>query len=288
QDNGTLLGDVSLGTDGWSNRFGGDGAYVAIDPVDPNIVYASFQFARIVKSTDGADQFNTKFNGLNDDFLFITPFLIDPNQHTRLWTGGRSMWRTNDGATTWIKASALVDGKVSAVAVAPGNSNLVLAGTNAGSIVRNSQALAATSTTTWTSTHPRDGFVSSLNFDPIDANVVYATYAGFGDKHVWKSIDAGVTWSSIDSNLPDLPVHSLAIDPNRRDRLFLGTDLGVFVSTDGGATWKVENTGFAPVVTEWVTIGKGTRGPAIYAFTHGRGVWRAELTPAGPRRRSAR
>jgi hypothetical protein len=290
QDNGTLLGEIETGTDGWTMRFGGDGAYVAVDPVDPKIVYSSYQGARIVKSTSNADQFNTAWIGLNDDFLFITPFILDPNQHTRLWTGGRSIWRSNDSATTWQRVSGQLPGtaRVSAVAVAPGNPNLVLMGTNQGLIARSDAALAATATSAWPTVQPRAGWVSAIQFDAIDANVVYATYAGFGGKHVWKSTDAGLTWSSIDGALPDMPVHSIAIDPTRRDRLFLGTDLGVFVSTDGGTTWNVENTGFAAVVTEWVTIGQGSRGPAIYAFTHGRGAWRAELTPAGPRRRSTR
>lgn len=106
---------------------------------------------------------------------------------------------------------------------------------------------------------------------------------------MWRSNDAGATWTSIDGTgtgtLPDIPVHSIAPDPTRAGRLFLGTDLGVFTSTDGGASWRVENTGFASVVTEWLAIGHGDRGPAVYAFTHGRGAWRAELV-APPRRRA--
>ncbi|HEX6161633.1 MAG TPA: hypothetical protein VF111_15760, partial [Thermoanaerobaculia bacterium] len=64
-------------------------------------------------------------------------------------------------------------------------------------------------------------------------------------------------------------------------------DLGVFVSLDRGKTWAVENGGFTNVVTEALVIGKGVNGPAVYAFTHGRGVWRTELVTA-KRRRSVR
>jgi len=158
----------------------------------------------------------------------------------------------------------------------------VLAGTTEGTIARTNDA------TTWTTTRPRDGWVSSLTFDPVDANLVFATYAGFGGAHVWKSSDGGATWTSIDGNLPDMPVHAIAVDPTRRTRLFLGTDLGVFVSLDGGASWSVENTGFANAVTEAIFIGPGDLGPAVYAFTHGRGAWRAELTITGAKRRSVR
>ncbi len=48
----------------------------------------------------------------------------------------------------------------------------------------------------------------------------------------------------------------------------------------------VEATGFPQVITECVTIASGADGPAIYAFTHGRGAWRADLTGPPPRRRA--
>ncbi|HUR81795.1 MAG TPA: hypothetical protein VM733_13595, partial [Thermoanaerobaculia bacterium] len=100
----------------------------------------------------------------------------------------------------------------------------------------------------------------------------------------------GITWSPMNSaTLPDIPVHSLAVDPTNPIRLYLGTDLGVFVSFDRGLTWSAENTGFANAVTEHVMIGQGVNGPAVYAFTHGRGAWRAELVfQSKPRRRAVR
>ena len=290
QDNGTILG-TTLGGDGinnWTRVAGGDGGYVAIDPVDESIVYAASQNGNMLKKGPGSIDFHQVTVGLSDQFLFITPFALDPNKRERLWTGGRAMWRSDDSAFRWKRASTLLPNGVSAIAIAPGSSDRVLAGTSAGLIVRSDTATTATELTEWSSTKPRDGFVSSITFDPADANVVYATYAGFGGDHVWRSVDGGTTWSPRSGNLPDMPVHSLAVDPTRRERLYLGTDLGVFVSVDGGETWAVENTGFAPAVTEAVLIANGSRGPAVYAFTHGRGVWRAELVPMPARRRSVR
>lgn len=291
QDNGTVLGSVENGIDGWEMIWGGDGGYVAVDPTNPNVIYAESQGARIVKSSDGGQTWGFALNGLPpQDFLFITPFLIDPNQNTRLWTGNQQMWRTDNGASFWAPASTRLPAPVSAIAVAPGKPDNVVAGMSNGAIARTDQASAATAETVWSLVTPRSGFVSSLTFHPTNADIVYATYAGFGGgAHVWRSLDGGATWSSIDGTedgvLPDIPVHSLAVDPTRPTRLFLGTDLGVFASTDGGAHWYVENSGFAAVVTETVTIGQGARGPAVYAFTHGRGAWRAELTAVPERRR---
>lgn len=289
QDNGTILGSWTDGIDGWRRVAGGDGGYVFIDPVDESIIYAAYQDGNILKSGPGPVMaFRPVRRNLVDDFLFVTPFLLDPNKRERLWTGGTLMWRTDDSAETWAPASAKLPGTVSAIAAAPGRPDRVIAGTHNGYIVRSDSATTANASTAWASTRPREGFVSSLAFDPKDANVVYATYSGFGGEHVWRSSDGGATWSSRSGNLPDIPVHSIAVDPTRRHRLYLGTDLGVFASLDGGVTWAVENTGFAAAVTEAVVIAPGARGQAVYAFTHGRGAWRAELVPMPARRRAVR
>lgn len=288
QDNGTVIGSIDAGPNRWRHALGGDGAYTAIDPGSPTTVYGSSQYGNVYRSVNGGAGWRNARSGLNDDFLFIAPLAMDPNAPSRLWIGGRRMWRTEDRAEQWFAVSTLLPAQVSAIAIAPGNSNLVLGGTNGGHIVRNANATAAHSQIAWDVTRPREGFVSWIAFDPIDPSLVYATYAGFGGEHVWRSTDAGVTWSPLASNLPDIPVHAIAVDPTRRERLYLGTDLGVFVSLDGGASWAVENTGFANVVSDTVIVAQGHYGPAVYAFTHGRGAWRAELVFPGPKRRSVR
>ena len=166
--------------------------------------------------------------------------------------------------------------------MAPSDSNYVLAGMSDGYIHRTTIGTTAGSATVWSYALPRSGYVSSLAFDPVHKNVAYATYSTFGGTHVWKSIDSGATWYGIDGSgptgLPDIPMHSIVVDPTNRLTLYVGSDLGVFTSTDGGATWAVENTGFANVVTESL-VRNGTN---LYAFTHGRGAWRVAMTPPGP------
>ena len=104
----------------------------------------------------------------------------------------------------------------------------------------------------------------------------------FGGAHVFRSIDNGQTWRSLDGSgptgLPDIPVHSIVVDPDDRQRLYLGTDLGVIVSIDGGQTWMSEETGFGPAVTMWLSLIRTPAGQKqLFAFTHGRGAWRVAL-----------
>ncbi|MES1242139.1 MAG: hypothetical protein ABUT39_11010 [Acidobacteriota bacterium] len=287
QDNGTIRGGLATGNT-WETLQGGDGGYVAIDPTDTNVLYVTYIYLSIAKSTDGGRSFDLAISGIReafDNFLFIAPFAMDPSNPDRLWTGGYSLWRTEDGAANWSQASAKLSGRtpsVSALAVAPGLPSRVLAGTKEGAIARTDEALGAGGGTRWSQTKPRNGWVSSVAFDPGDPDVAYATYSTFGGTHVWKSADGGRTWKGLDGTgdgrLPDLPTHVVAVDPANREHLYLGTDLGIFVSTDGGAHWSVDNSGFANVVTESLVILSGPSNVrTLFAFTHGRGAWKVPI-----------
>jgi hypothetical protein len=125
--------------------------------------------------------------------------------------------------------------------------------------------------------------------DPTNPLVAWATYmtfnSGADSGHVFKlTVDAGtgaITATRMDGTgdgvLPDLPAHAIAIDPDNTNRMYLATDLGVFVTTDGGLHWYQENAGFANVYTEHVEIRTLADGKYLYAFTHGRSAWRLKL-----------
>lgn len=195
--------------------------------------------------------------------------------------GGKQMWRTRNGAANWSQASADLAGSTTAIAIAPTDSNFVLAGVSGGQIHRTTIGLNSDADTLWPYAKPRTGYVSGLAFDPSNRDVAYATYSTFGGKHVWRSLDGGVSWQAIDGAgagaLPDIPAHCIVVDPTNTQRLYLGTDLGVFVSIDGGASWAVENTGFANVPVESLSLNVVGYTTQLFAFTHGRGVWRVTL-----------
>lgn len=285
QDNGTVLGSDAGGRNGWRMVIGGDGDFVAADPNDSKILYGYVRGGpQIMKSVDGGASFADASGEIDD---FSGPFVIDPSKGKRLWFAGKRAWRSEDGAATWAPASRIyqdASSLASVIAVSPVDSNRVLVGTRDGSILRSTAALSATGDTEWARVHPRNGQVSWIAFDPVSPNVAYATYTNFSnftDAHVWKTTDGGATWNPIDGTgedaLPDLPVHTVAVDPTRAGRLYVGTDLGVFVTLDGGATWAVEG-GFSPVITEALQVLRKPNGETLlFAFTHGRGVWRVRL-----------
>ncbi len=281
QDNGTLRGTTG-GGDVWEEILGGDGGYAAVNPNNTNILFAENTGISIQRSDDGGVTFNAATNGITDTGRFINPFIMDPSDPTRLWTSGSFLWRTGDSGDNWVQASVqltVAPNQISAIGVAPSDPDTLVAGDEMGTIFRTTQATTADSATAYASTQPRTGIVSSIIFDPNDANIVYATYSTFGGgDHVWRSADAGATWTGIDGvgggRLPDIPAHSLAVDPFDSNTLYAGTDLGVFATTDGGINWMPVNTGFANTVIETLFVQPAGQGAArMFAFTHGRGAY---------------
>ena len=287
QDNGTVRGADNAGVNGWREINGGDGGYVAVNPQHTNTLFAETTGISLRKSTNGGFSFHPATSGINSSGLFITPYVMDPSDPDRLWIGGEALFRTTNAATNWQQASGyfFFGGLISAIAVAPTDANWVLAGNATGDLFGTDKALMTTRRDIWDSVHPRDGFVSSVAIDPKNKEIAYATYSTFGDPHVWKTVNGGQTWLPMDgtgaNKIPDIPVHSLVIDPGNTQRLYVGTDLGVFASLDGGATWNVENTGFPNTVVETLAINVHNGVTTLYAFTHGRGAWRVDISNTG-------
>lgn len=123
-------------------------------------------------------------------------------------------------------------------------------------------------------------WVTRVTADPADAQTVYATLSGFGmDEalpHVYRSTNRGSTWTSIAGNLPDVPANDIVVDPADPNRLFLATDVGVYVTPDLGGSWVPLGTGM-PIQTIFdLTLHAPSR--TLVAATHGRSQWRVDLT----------
>ena len=283
QDNGTQMGNAAGSA--WSEVFGGDGAYAAFDPRDPRRIYASTQNAGFVRSDNGGASFESIRTGLppaSANYLFIHPYIVDPNAPDVLWTGaGPRVYRSSNRGGTWTPVGAAniaPDGaKLAAIAVARGNSNRIVAGFDEGTVAR-----SVDGGLTWSSVKPRSGTVSSLLFAPDDASTVYATYSTFGGIHVFVSRDGGASFAGLDGEtaqfaLPDVPAHVLLVDPRDRNRLWLGTDIGLFVSNDAGRRWYADASGLGNVLVEQLLATGTGDATELVAFTYGRGAFRARL-----------
>ena len=294
QDNGTQRGGVANPT--WTMLRGGDGGHVAVDTLgDANpgndVLFLENTNLSIAKSVNGGTTFNSATSGITGDngFLFIAPFAMNDGNRQHLWTGGASIWRTTNQAVSWQRATGTNQtcggGSVSAVAAHPLDPNRVLIGMSDGCYHYNHAALSAPNSGLW----PGGGFIGSgyiswVAWDPTNINVAYATVSNFGVTNLLKTVNGGVSWTpstgSGGTALPQIPALSVAVSPVDPQQVFVGTDLGVFTSVDGGASWFVENTGFANTPVEALRVSDSTPRQLV-AFTHGRGVWRVPMVDGG-------
>ncbi len=289
QDNGTMRG-TSASTN-WSVLAGGDGGYVAVDTKgDANaandVLFLENTGNSLQRSTDGGLSFlnaNTGITGTG--FLFIAPFTMNLGNKQHIWTGGFDTWFSTNQATTWTRATGQNAtcglGSISAIAAHPSDSNRVLIGMSDGCYHYNHAALTPLAGGWPGGGTIASGFISWAAWDPNNINTGYITVSIFGGNSVLKTVDGGVTWNPImglgATALPQIPALTIVVNPANSNQLFVGTDLGVFTSIDGGANWYRENTNFANVSVESLKINE-TAPYKLFAFTHGRGAWVTPIT----------
>jgi photosystem II stability/assembly factor-like uncharacterized protein len=194
------------------------------------------------------------------------------------------LYRTTDGAGNWIKISPqLTDwvpgrrlGTLTTMAIGPTNSNVIYVGTDDSHIWVSSDNGA-----NWNeiSDGLPERWVTRVAVDPTDENIVYATFNGLKwhdpQPHVFRSTDKGTSWTNISSNLPDAPVNAFAVDPVDPARLYLGNDVGMYVSFNSGQSWWVLGEGLPILPVGDIEIHPTSHD--LVAGTYGRSMYKIDL-----------
>lgn len=302
QDNGVLR---STGTVAWTQVIGGDGGPVHINPNTPTVMYGSYIYSMIYRSTNSGNAWSRIMNGIPtsaegwaaDRCNFIAPYVMDPSNPSILLAGTYRIFRTSDGGSSWSAVSQDLTGDgagsvgsegsvISAIAVAPSNSNIVFVGTSgsgtASPQIRYSTSGAQNINGSWfqaTRTNLPQRYITSLAIDPANDQRVFVTYSGYERsasppyRHVYVTVNRGVAWVDVSGNLPDVPVNTVVIDPANSNHIVVGTDVGIFESTVGGTTWTRSNTGMANVSVTDLDI--RVTDNVLVAATHGRGMFKS-------------
>jgi hypothetical protein len=134
--------------------------------------------------------------------------------------------------------------------------------------------------------------ISSIYVDSHDSTgrTVYVTIRGFDVAHVYRSTNAGASWTNISRNLPNVPANAVLVDPNDANTIYVGLDSGVYATTqvttcETTNCWSVYGTGLpnTPVTalnaSATLATGDGRAGE-LRAATYGRGVWQLPLLTA--------
>ncbi len=157
-----------------------------------------------------------------------------------------------------------------------------------------SSAASATTTITivvtpdiWQAMPPITGDIKSIAVDPTDKQTIYV---GAWSGGIYKTTDGGATWSSINNGMSDqygsgTAAEAIVIDPTNNQNVYAGTAMGVFKSTNGGASWiwawtiswnnvtQIQNLLMDPKNPQ--TLYAGTNGYGVSVSTNGGAIWTA-------------
>jgi photosystem II stability/assembly factor-like uncharacterized protein len=239
--------------------YSGRATSIAVHPTDPNTVYLGTAAGGVWKTTDGG----TTWTPLTDQqaSLAIGAVAVDPNNPSTVFAGtgepdfstdsyyGQGLLKSTDAGATWtLIRTPFTTGDTApdftAIAIEPGNSNIVLAA-NWGGLYR-----SADGGNTWSGVLTLGGGVTAVMFDVKNASVAYAGIGGStAPGTVYMSSDAGTTWTSISGSgtgavPPASAVIRTALAEDSTGKLYAAFANGnfttpgtLYVTSNSGASW---------------------------------------------------
>ncbi len=303
--------DLSRGKDKirpteWDYTLGAEGSTHVVDPRDNNAIYASLFYGKLAKATvEGYPEDmewvlpstfpeETEFRG-----QWMAPTLLSDHNPDIVYHGVQHVLKSTDKGGTWEQISPDLSYNdpekqgdisyqtISALEESVFNPQLLYAGTDDGRLWRT-----------------RDGgkhwedirkeplpvrWVSRIVASKHDFGTVYVTQTGRRDDdaavYMWRSTDFGSTWEDISANVPAGPVNVIREDPEEEKILYLGTDVGVYVSKDAGDSWEV--LGDLPC-TYVHDLAIQPRENMIIVATHGRGMFVLDADPVNREKRKSK
>jgi photosystem II stability/assembly factor-like uncharacterized protein len=265
--------------------FGGDVLDIAIDPLDPNTLFAAAGVPYV--SHNGGETWQVLQSLSNLAVAPINTFEASPNGI--IYASGSysnyKVFRSTDGGVTWVQKSIPVNASGLDITIDPTDPNVVYVGLTSvlGASANNVIIKSINQGDNWTyfnmiSVLPVGYSVVNLTIDPDDNQTIFAIgNEGISNAKVAATFDGGVTWENRTGNLPiGKPLNHLAIAEQNvfigGGQLFGSQVVGVYKSTDYGQSWQNISTSFPNKVSNFILIDP-TDPNKMYSASEGDGVY---------------
>lgn len=309
QDNGSWFAPSrkagGIGNDAWERTFGGDGFYSFRHPENTDIIFSEYQGGNLVRynKVTGQAKNIAPYKAADEEKLrwnWNAPVHQSPKAADRMYFGAQYLYRTNDMGDSWERISPdlttddpakqrqfesgglSIDNSTAenhctiyAIAESPVDGNTVWVGTDDGNLqVTTDGGQTWTNQVTNVPDLPANTWVTYVEPSPHEARTAFVTFDGHrtGDmtSYLYKTTDGGQTWTSLVTD--DIAGYALSVrqDLVNPDLLFLGTEFGLYISLDGGASWARFENNLPKVGVRDMVI--HPRDHALVLGTHGRGV----------------
>lgn len=318
QDNGSSVkvwagGDPAPAV--WNTTTGGDGMFARIEPVNGLRWYQESQNGNLRVSQNGP---NGPYQGASggwagDRVSFIHPYEIDRYDCgagicTHLIAGTQRVWETIQGAipaSSWyvnsldLTKGTLADRSfINQLAYAVSDNSVAIVGTNDGNVQYGfglGQGVA--NSATWVNVTDGNALlpnrpVLDVATDPQTPTTGYAAVGGFDANtpatpgHVFRVVCApgcsSFLWEDKSGDLPDIPINSIAVNPNLPGQVFAGSDWGLYYTDDIDAAspaWQRFTAGLPQAMIWDMAIDRGFTTLAVFTRSRGAYAWPLPTDP---------
>jgi photosystem II stability/assembly factor-like uncharacterized protein len=293
----------------WATMQGGDGFVALQDPNDFRTAYSESQdgnMVRIDRVTGETVSMRPVAPSSEQAYRWNwdTPFILSPHNPSILFAGSNRVFRSSNHGQTWeavggdlttnanrdeivtmgVKGSDITiaknDGIVAwgtiiSLAESPKRPNLLYVGTDDGNVQVSREGKQWVNVTANIPNLPNGLWVSEVAPSRFDEGTVYATFDGHRsndyETYIYVSRDFGQTWQSANGNLKGQVVKTITEDQKNPDVLYIGTETGLFVSTDRAKTWLRVKANLPTVRIDEITL--HPRDNSMVLATHGRALW---------------
>lgn len=289
QDNGTAIWDDTL----FRTERGGDGMECIIDYSTDDVMYASVYYGNIARSLNNGYSFGSfaaqNTNGITESGAWVTPYLLDKDDHNIMFIGYKNVWRTTtatSGSVLFTAISNNLGGSNSSnmrqLRQSKIDGNRLYAVRSDNKFFRSDNALSNAPTwTDLTGNLPFSGTLRDVETSPFSNNTVWISI----NNQIWKSTNAGISWTNITGNLPNLAFNTIVADPLSDNGIYVGGSAGIYYIDNSLSNWITFFDDFPTNVAVreleiYHPIGNW-EGSRIRAATYGRGLWESDLYNSG-------
>lgn len=299
QDNGTWQSPADEDASSESHyyfRIGGDGFECLWHAKDPNLLLGSVYNNSIRRSSNAGASWGIGSTGIaTDDGPFITRLSASKENPDLVFAVGNSgVYRTTNFGNRWISkpisTNWAISGAVTSshnVEVSLANGNIVWAGGGMAKDYGLQMQVSTDEGLTFKALNdfalvPINAYTSGIATHPTEDSTAFVLFSISGKPKVLRTENLGETWEDISgfgtnnvssNGFPDVVIHSLVVMPHNTNIIWVGTDIGLFESTDKGQTWNITTSGLPPVSVYDMQI----VGHQVVLATHGRGIWTVDI-----------
>ncbi|GLR15954.1 T9SS type A sorting domain-containing protein [Portibacter lacus] len=292
QDNSTFFTPAGVQADSaarYNFAIGGDGFESIWNNSNPFQLIGGSQFNNFARSLDGGKTWFRATDVISGTSPFISRLANSKRFPNRLFTlTSTGVWRSEDFGGSWI-GSPLEEmwsfNNLADIEVSHADSSVVWAGgfLNKEERVFVSQDAGLTFSPVNNYEGEPLGFVSGIGTHPIDNATGYLLFSFSGKPKVIKTTDFGQTWEDIsgyegnngisDRGFPNVAIQTLLVFPNNTNRIWVGSEIGIIESMDGGESWNLLDCNMPPVNVHDFKI----QDDQIVIATYGRGIWSVQV-----------